>query len=179
MKRVHTSLRYTAAVVCFLLYIAGYIFYCDTIITWWYPIAAAMVPAIITAKQFYGKWSIMTGSDNRIFNIICHLYVVGAVLYSSLLGANYLFADSTTEHKVQATVISKYKKTHKKYRTVGRRRTISNGTYDSYHICLGFADGTKKSMSVQLNTYNKTRTGGTKTLNLQKGFLGFTVIKKH
>ncbi|WP_288317718.1 hypothetical protein [Xylanibacter caecicola] len=177
MNRLYTILRYVAAFACLALCIAGYIFYCDTIITWWYPIAAALVPAVATAPQFYNKWRIATTSDKAAINVICHLIVVGSVLYASLLGANYLFADTTTDHVVHATILSKSKETHKKYRTVGRRRRVQNGTYDTFHLYLGFADGSKKSMTVTRSEYNRVRTGGTKTLSLQKGLFGFTVIK--
>ena len=145
--------------------------------TWWYPIAAALIPAAATAPRLYNKWRALTTSDKAVINVICHLVVVGSVLYASLLGANYLFADATTGHKVQATILAKHKETHDKYRTVGRRRRVKNGTYDTFHLCLGFADGRKKDMTVTRSEYNRVRTGGTKTMSLQRGLLGFTVIK--
>lgn len=177
MERLYYVLRCLAGFACLALCIAGYIFFCDTIITWWYPIAAALIPAAATAPRFHGKWRALTTSDNTAINVICHLVAAGSVLYASLLGANYLFADATTGHEVQATILAKHKETHDKYRTVGRRRRVKNGTYDTFHLCLGFADGRKKNMTVTRSEYNKVRTGGTKTMSLQRGLLGFTVIK--
>lgn len=177
MERLYYVLRCLSGFACLALCIAGYIFYSNTIITWWYPIAAALIPAAATAPRLYGKWRALTTSDKAVINVICHLVVVSSVLYASLLGANYLFADATTGHKVQATILAKHKETHDKYRTVGRRRRVKNGTYDTFHLCLGFADGRKKDMTVTRSEYNRVRTGGTKTMSLQRGLLGFTVIK--
>lgn len=178
MGRFYDIIRVIVAVVCLGLYTAGFVFYGKTIIVWWYPVAAAMAVACVTAPLFYDKWGIVTKSSGKWLNALCHMYIIGSIAYFAFLGGNYILADTTTGHKEHATVAAKQKKTHKKYRTVGRRRRIPNGTYDTFSLYLEFENGTKKEISVTRSTYNKSRTGSTRTLYMQKGLLGFPVIKK-
>jgi len=158
--------------------VGGYVLYQQTIVTWWYPVAAAAVVAAATAPVMYGRWRIMTTSDNAALNILCHLYVIGSVAYFAFLCGNYVFADTATGHKEEVTVVEKYKKTHRKYRTVGRRRRVQNGTYDNFFLRVEFSGGTDKELSVTRSVYNKTRNGSVMTLYMQKGLFGFPVMKR-
>ena len=55
---------------------------------------------------------------------------------------------------------------------------MSDGGRKEYYLQVAFENGTVETLHVSLSTYNKTRTGKTKTLTLQKGFFGLPVITK-
>ena len=99
------------------------------------------------------------------------IILVGSTL---LLSANYFCADDSTIHREDATVVSK--ETHKRHhsRRIGRRR-YTTGVYD---LNLQFADGRTKSLRVDATRYNRTRTGATLTLPMEKGLLGWPVIMR-
>lgn len=50
--------------------------------------------------------------------------------------------------------------------------------YYVYDLNLQFADGRTKSIRVEAAQYNRTRTGATLTLLMEKGLLGWPVIMR-
>nr|MDE6490275.1 DUF2500 domain-containing protein [Muribaculaceae bacterium] len=112
-----------------------------------------------------------------IYNVLCHIYVAGALCYFAITGGNYYFADSTTSITEQAIITGKHSETRDRYRRIGRHRRIKNGTTTSYYITVLHSNGTERDMQVTRQEYNRARKGGQKTITLQKGLLGFTVIK--
>lgn len=103
------------------------------------------------------------------------IILVGSTL---LLSANYFCADDSTIHREDATVVSK--ETHKRHhsRRVGRRRYTTGEPYYVYDLNLRFSDGRTKSIRVEAAQYNRTRTGATLTLLMEKGLLGWPVIMR-
>ena len=91
---------------------------------------------------------------------------------------NYCLADPASTQEEKVIVQKKYQKTYKKTRRVGRRHYVSDGVRKEYYLQVAFENGTVETLHVSLSTYNKTRTGKTKTLTLQKGFFGLPVITK-
>lgn len=172
-------MRYATFAVFIVLCTGGYVLYQKTVITWWWPVAVAMAVAGITVRSLYGKWSVLTTSGNRTLNILCHFFAVGSVAYFAILGINYFFADAGTRHTEEVRVIDKSIRKHQKYRAVGRRRRVADGTYSNYYICVEFADGTGKEIPVTHAFYSRARKGATTVLEIQKGFFGIMVIKSY
>lgn len=103
-------------------------------------------------------------------------FILGGV--ALLLSLNYFGADSSTIHREEVTVVSK--ETHKRHhsRRVGRRRYTTGEPYYVYDLNLRFSDGRTKSIRVEAAQYNRTRTGATLTLLMEKGLLGWPVIMR-
>ena len=66
----------------------------------------------------------------------------------------------------------------KQTRRVGNHRYVPAGERKEYYLQVIFENGTRKKLPVSLSTYNNTRTNATRTLTLEKGFFGYTIIKK-
>ena len=89
-----------------------------------------------------------------------------------------MLADPSSTREEKVTVLSKHIETHKQTRRVGNHRYVPAGERKEYYLQVIFENGTRKKLPVSLSTYNNTRTNATRTLTLEKGFFGYTIIKK-
>ena len=168
---------YVTVLLAVLAWALGSVIYKETLIAWWEPLLMALILAIATLF-LCKKWKWLTRSDNKILNGICHLFHVSALCYLLILGGNLILADPSSTREEKVTVLSKYIETHKQTRRVGNRRYVAAGERKEYYLQVIFENGTRKKLPVSLSTYNKTRTNATKILTLEKGFFGYTIIKK-
>ena len=99
-------------------------------------------------------------------------------LLSHDLGRKFHARRSVFYPEEKVTVLSKHIETHKQTRRVGNHRYVPAGERKEYYLQVIFENGTRKKLPVPLSTYNKTRTNATRTLTLEKGFFGYTIIKK-
>lgn len=166
------------AIAGLFLYVGAYVINVRTLTPMWIMPAIAASIALATMPMLARRWQWLTGSDRPIYNALCHIYVAGALAYFAIAGGNYFFADSSTAVTEQATVTGRHTETRDTYRRIGRARHIKSGTTTTYYITLLHSDGTERDMQVTRQEYNHTRTGQQRTLTLQRGLLGFTVIKK-
>ena len=178
MKSVFIKvLRALMLFIVILSWAVGYIVYEDTLADWWIPVGVALMIVALTIP-LYKKWAWLTAGEDKILNLLSHVICVGAVSYALFLVGNYCLADPASTQEEEVIVQKKYQKTHKKTRRVGRRHYVSDGVRKEYYLQVAFENGTVETLRVSLSTYNKTRTGKTKTLTLQKGFFGLPVITK-
>lgn len=152
--------------------------YANTLVAWWLPLSisgAAAAAAWLPMKSVWHKWLHTESLWGPLAAHFAAIILVGSTL---LLSANYFCADDSTIHREDATVVSK--ETHKRHhsRRVGRRRYTTGEPYYVYDLNLQFADGRTKSLRVDAARYNRTRTGATLTLPMEKGLLGWPVIMR-
>lgn len=166
------------AIAGLFLYVGAYVININTLVAMWIMPAMAAAITIATIPLLARRWRWLTGRDRQLYNILCHIYVTGALAYFAISGGNYFFADSSTAVTEQATVTGRHTSTRDTYRRIGRARHIKNGTTTTYYITLLHTDGIERDMQVTRQEYSHTRTGQQRTLTLQRGLLGFTVIKK-
>ena len=142
--------------------------YEDTLVDWWIPVGVVLIVG----------WIWLTTMDDKVINCCCHLVCVGAISCVLFLGGNYWFADSASAHEEEVMVQNKYIETHKKSRRVGRHRYVPDGVRKEYYLQVTFENGNVETLHVSPSTYNKTKTGRSKILTLQKGLFGLPVITK-
>lgn len=176
-NKILTVLRCAVLFVCLILYVLSYVIYGKTMICFWTPVIVALLVAAVSASFMAGRWRWLTTSENKILNILCHLFVVGCVVYSVFLLGNYYLADASSEHTEEVYVEKKTKVKRRKTRRVGRNRYVSDGYRYEYYIYVRRNDNNSlKEISVSLNVYNKLRTGAIADLEMQKGFFGYPVV---
>lgn len=168
---------YVTMLVAILAWAFGYVIYEETLIAWWEPLLMALILAIATLF-FTKSWKWLTHSDNKILNGICHIFHVSALCYFLILSGNFMLADPSSIREEKITVLSKHIETHKQTRRVRKHRYVPAGERKEYYLHVVFENGAQKKLPVSLSTYNKVRTNTTRTLTLEKGFFGYTIIKK-
>lgn len=156
---------------------ACFTLYAKSIMPWWLPIPIGGVFAAMTFPILIIRWHRITGSSNRILNVASHTVTMGLIGASLFLSLNYFCTDQSSFKSVQATVSNKYRKEHERRRRVGRNRYIPDGHWYSYRLCLTLPDNVTKEIEVPLSEYNNTKIGTTRTLQLENGLFGFTIIK--
>lgn len=169
--------RYLAALLTLMWGVSGYVYAEKTLIVWWLPVVAAVVPALLAYPLFAGRWRWLTASSGYFFNLLCHLCVVGTFVYWGLLSLNYVCADASSVYKEEVVVRQKERMERRTYRRVGRNRMVSSGVHYAYYLHVAFPNGTVKPIPVTLSRYNHVRENSRMQLSLQKGFLSFPVMK--
>lgn len=170
--------RWLLAGICLLLCGGAYACYQRTIVVWWWPVAAAGAIALLTLPPMRGRWSRITGTDDRTLNSLCHLFAAGSIAAFALLAGNYFLSDPATVHGEEALIEARIHRTRQHYRTMRHHRRVPTHKSEHYYLRLRLADGSLKEWEVPLARYNRTHEGGTLTLNLQRGFFGFPVIAR-
>ncbi len=169
------ALRVLAGAALLLAGVYGYVCYEKTRIEGWYPIAFALGGALATMPYLLGRWSRLTGTDDRTLNGLCHLFCVGILCWFGLLGGNYLLADPASEYAERITVEQKLRKTrHRTYRA--NHRMVRGQSYEVYYLRIAFDDGFRKEMQVPKNVYNRCRENGSATVTMRRGCFGFPVV---
>ena len=168
---------YVTVLLAMIAWGIGSVIYKETLIAWWEPLLMALILAIATLF-LYKNWQWLTRSNSKKLNGICHLFHVSALCNFLILGGNFILADPSFTREEKVTVLSKHIETHKQTRRVGNHRYVPAGERKEYYLQVIFENGTRKKLPVSHSTYNKTRTNATRTLTLEKGFFGYTIIKK-
>lgn len=176
-SRLHTTLVCIAATACVGLYAWAYAIFSKTVVAWWMPVGGALTISAATALFLSRSWRWLTKTDETLYNVLCHILAVSAVGYFAILGCNYFMADAASEHEESVVVEHKIRRERDTYRRVGRNRMVKSGTRTVYSLDIVFDDGTEKRIPVTQREYNRTREGGSMTLTMQQGLLGFPVIK--
>ena len=168
---------YVTVLLAMLAWAFGSVLYKETLIAWWEPLSLALILAIATLF-FAKKCQCLTRADINILNGICHLFHASACCYPTILGGTSMLAEPSSTREEKVTVLSNHIETHNQTRRVGNHRYVPAGERKEYYLQVIFENGTRKKLPVSLSTYNKTRTNATRTLTLEKGFFGYTIIKK-
>lgn len=179
MKKLTYAIRIVILLVCFILCAVAYVIYGMTLIDFFFPIFVSFVIALGTTPFFCNKWKWFTTTGNKVVNTLCHMFIVCSIAYSTFMLCNYYMADSGSEY-TEEVVVEKKKRIKKPQgtRRVRKMRYVSYGTRYEYYLDVVFSDSTRKEINVTLKDYNKVRTGKAIKLTLQKGLLGYPVIKQ-
>ncbi|MDE6305219.1 MAG: hypothetical protein K2L90_01370 [Muribaculaceae bacterium] len=173
--------RYAAlvavALVCVVICVFGWVVYDRTVVPVMTPVAVAMGAALLTVPLSVRLWRRLVGSDNRWYNLICHIVIVGSVVYTGLLSANFYLADPSSTHTEDVTIESKSKKEHDKYQRIRRHSYRKIGVRYTYHIDVRFQSGFRKTIQVQRGAYRHYKPGNTYPFTLQRGLFGFPIVK--
>lgn len=171
----------TTIIVVFIFIFVGlaggvFAFYSLTIVSWWLPLTVGIAgagAAAIVIRQRSNEFNPFKRLDR--IGMIAGAGVLAAFL---LLGCNFIFADSESTHVEETTVTDTYSKEHKRYRRGPRGRMIPTGeTYKTFHITFRLTDGREKSRQVNFSVYRSLHKGDPYEVKLQKGLLGFPVLK--
>lgn len=168
--------RFLVAVVVLALGVFGYVCFERTLVVWCWPVAVSAFVVLLSVPLFYNRWQWLTGTSGSA-NLLCHVYVVGLVCYSFLLGGNSLLADSSSAHDEEGLVLKKETTTKTIVNRSGRRYRYTRRVTHYYYLTVRFADGTCKKIPVPLSTYNRSREDKPCIFVMQKGFFGFRVVK--
>lgn len=168
--------RVLIGVAVLLLYVLGYIYYEKTILTWWWHVSAAAVITILSIPLGGNRWRWLTKTDGWL-NHLCHVYVIGGICYFLLSGCNYLLPTSAPIHEEQALVIGKKHTTRKLGYRSGRRYRQSNRKVEYYYLDVRFDNGKEKRVPVSRSTYYRARENSHWAFGMQRGALGFDIIK--
>lgn len=164
--------------ICLFLAVWGYVLFERTLVEWWIPVAGAIFLAVFITPLLIPVSRKITTSYNKWINSMCSFLMSGTLAYFALLGCNYWYADAGSQHEITGTVVEKIVNEQRRYRRVGRGRMAPTGErYYNYYIVVRFDGDYVKKMQVSAKSYSRIRTGSERTYNLQKGLLGFNVIK--
>lgn len=156
---------------------AGF-FYANTLVEWWLPLTIALCAALLFWVLLKGRWARIWPDTYGWLRCLIHFvfFTVGAACV--VLGGNFIGADDATLHEEQVSVERKYREKHYRSRRVGRGRYVKGEPYYTYNIEVRFADGRVKTMELPLERYNRIRNGSEIPLRMEKGMLGWPVIKR-
>lgn len=166
------------AIAGLFLYVGAYVINVNTLVAMWIMPAMAAAITIATIPLLARRWRWLTGRDRQLYNILCHIYVTGALAYFAIAGGNYFFADSSTAVTEQA---HRDRPPHTTRDTSPPNRPRTPHQERHHHNLLYNPASHRRHRTRHAGhrqEYSHTRTGQQRTLTLQRGLLGFTVIKK-
>lgn len=176
MKRLNV-LRAAAVVTALAMAGCGYGCAWHTFVRWWEPVVWAAVLGAAVCRLLYRPAAALMRVKRRIA-VISAAWIWGAcVIYGSMLGANYCFADRSTARHEEAVITGKYSEERTRYRRVGRGRSVPDGTYKVYYVSVRFSNGAERDLPVSAGRYTKARKGQSEHFIVEKGLLGFPVFK--
>ena len=171
------AVLFAVFVLCVFACAFGAVLQDRTIVRWIVPVGIAVGIGVVTAPVGFVLWRWLTGSQGMVVNALCHVVIVGCLVYPGFLAANMYLADSASEHVETVKVVGKSTQKHDTHRRVRRSTYVKSGVRYTYHIDVEFPDGTKKSIQLQKGAYNHYRQGRTYDFVMQKGLFGIPVIK--
>lgn len=163
-----------AVIICYGL---AFVMWRNALVEWWIPSVICIVSALVSGVMIHRHWSVLTGSDSRLLNYICHVVAAVGLFAVLFFAINSFFADRSSLHTERVGVSAKYTEEGYHTRRVGRHYTRRGEKYTNYYIELVFADGRTKRVSVDNRRYNRTRNGDSLSVELEQGALGIPVIR--
>lgn len=159
--------------ICVVLAGIGTVIWENTLVAWWLPVVIALAVAAALLPLGMIIWPRLTRSDSRLTNILLHLGCVWAIIYFLILFINMKGVDPSSAQTLTATIERKYSKEHT--RNSGRRHRAQTH-YFTYHATLLLPDGRRKERQIQLDRFNRLRTGAEVDVTVSRGLLGMQVI---
>lgn len=159
-----------------VLYAISVALYRQTLVEWWEPLGLALAVSLFSWMLLRKYWIRLWKDVNAYLLLAGHFIVMTGVALLLVLGINKWGADDSTLHPEQVTVEKRMRETHHHTQRVGRRHYRQGTPYYKYFFLVRFENGRQKNIEVSLKRYNRTRTGSTLTLELEKGFFGYPII---
>lgn len=149
----------------------------NTLIEWWKPVIACLIPAIIAGVFSIKKMNALTRLDIRPVN-----FAAGTILYFALfIGAfytlNYYNSEKSTHHECEARIENKFTEEHYHVKRLSRNRSVRGEKYLVYYITLQLPGGKIKKIEVGAGKYGKLHPGQKLRLEIENGLFGVPVIK--
>lgn len=165
-------------VAILVAYGCAFCIYRDTIVEWHTPWGAALVLALLVWFPLRGFYARVFPDYHVLLRLLGHLLGATGVWLLIVLGVNSWFADDSSLHTEQATVVGHYREKHYRSQRVGRRTYRRGNPYYEYIVRLQFPAGREKDFTLTLQKYNRLRNGMTIDVPVKKGLLGFPVIDR-
>lgn len=177
-RKIHYLLCCSALVGCLLLYVVSYILYKQTIVGFWASLYVPILLTLCSAPVLYKRYRWLSGTGDVTVNVLCHIYVVGAISYSAAIVGNFYLPKSGPEYRETVTVVGKEVTKREKMYRAGHRMQRTGKMIYLYYLGIRLQDGEQKEIMVSRQEFNKAKEGAPAELVLQKGVCGFPVLKK-
>lgn len=155
---------------------AGMGAYDRTLVSWTVPLAVGVGGAAVSLPLVNVMWRRLTCESSLWINGGAHVLFFVTLFSSSFLLLN-LVTDPSTAVKEEVEVVKKFQKQHQS-RGGGRHRHHVRREWTTYHVTIKLADGREKTESVNIQRYNRIRSGSRMKITLEKGLLGPMVITR-
>lgn len=176
-KDIKNALKWMGAILSVMLFYGfSMALYGHTLVEWWEPLGIALTAVLVIWFLLRGFWGKVWRGVNPYVALLGHMVVMTGVVLFLILGLNFWFADDTTLHTEEVTVEERLQEKHYHTKRVGRNRYRRGNPYYKYILRVRFDNGRLKEIEVPLKRYNRTRTGGKMTLDLETGLWGYPVI---
>lgn len=174
-KTLANILRITIGVLFLIAISLDYILFRTILVTWWMPACLGAFLPVITLP-LYKKWASFTRFSNRFVNLICHILCTEILGYTLIIAGNYYFRDTDSPETAAFAIVDKHSEIKKLQQRIGKHRYRTTHRQEFY-IEVALDDERTKTLYVTSDFYRKAK-GDTLELTLEKGLLGFPVIKK-
>ena len=148
-----------------------------THIKWWIPVGVSLVAAGVAVWPLRGVWTWVTGFDKLWINIPAGILIITVALSSLFYGINYFGSDTEAAIDKTAVVAGKYSEERYRTRRLARGRTTRGEKYYAYFLQLRMEDGTIFNRQVGTGAYISARVGDKMSYEVERGALGFDVVK--
>ncbi|MCM1108302.1 MAG: hypothetical protein NC388_04490 [Clostridium sp.] len=157
------------------LYVLSYVIYGRTLVEPAIPLLVTVGVVALTWPLLCGRWQWLTQTEDATVDMLCHLFVTGAVACGAFLPLNDVCIDETSVRIVAVEVEDKHVEERRNTRRIGRRRYLDAGVTREYYIRVRW-EGGEKELRVSLTDYNRLRHGGEAQLELKDGCWGLPVV---
>lgn len=166
-----------ALVICVSACAFGAVLQERTLVQWTVPVGIAAGAGLVTVMVGTRLWRWLTGSRSAVVNGLCHVLIVGALVYPGFLAANMYLADEASEHSETVTVVGKCTRKHDTHRRIRRNTYVKSGVRYTYHVEIAFPSGSRTTVQVPRSRYGHYRCGRQYDFVMCKGLFGIPVIK--
>lgn len=149
----------------------------NTLIEWWKPAIGALAVALIAGTLSIRLMRVVTRMDSRPINFACGTILFFALFIGGFYALNYYNSESSTNHKCEVVVETKYVEEHYHVKRLSRHRSIRGEKRRVYYIDIRFPEGKIKKLEVCAREYGNLRPGQKLRLEIENGLLGVPVIK--
>lgn len=167
------------AVFTLVLYGAAVALHRNTIIDYRLVVGIVSIIAITTGIVLINPLKRLCSDIDLWMKVVASIIFAGGLYLFSFYGLNYYFADKTTIHEEKVVVERKYYEVHHHSQRAGRRGYSRGTPYNVYYIEIAFPNGRMKTLQISRSKYQKTHKGDKITFQMEKGLLGFPVIKSN
>ncbi len=160
---------------------AGWGYSCawHTFVRWWVPVVLALLIGGGLCRMLERPASRLLPGWHRAVVLGVAALWGASVVYGAGLAMNYYLADESTARTVEATVTSRHSEERSRYRRLGPRLSVRDGSYKVYYLTLRFDNGETRDVAVSAGEYSRTRKGQIRHFTLERGFLGCDVFKRN
>ncbi len=149
----------------------------NTLIAWWWPVMACVLPAWVIGVMLNGFTGRLTGFGSRLANCVAGSIVMFSVLICTFYSINFYGSSHDTAADYESVIVNKH--TEERYRTkrLSRNRTVRGEKYNVYCVVVRLPDSKTRKFEVSAGEYSRVRQGQSLRLHIERGLLGVPVVK--